>query len=1039
VPSLIGKRLPRREDLRLITGAGRYTDDLAPRDAAHAYVLRSIHPHARIAAIRTEAAREAPGVLAVLTAADYESDGHGPIRHLPNPADAIDPKRPAFDPAVEIAQPPLARDAVRYVGEPVVLVVAESAAAARDAAASVDVEYVALPAVARSIDAIADDAPQLYPEAPRNLAFDLTYGEDAGSERALAESHLVLSREFANQRVIAAHMEPRSAFASYDVDSQTYAITAGGQGVMRHRAAIAGALRVPLERVRLSAFDVGGGFGARTNVHPEAVLVAWAARRTARAVRWTADRGEGFVSDYHGRDMVVRARIGFERDGRIRALRSDYLANLGAYTVNFASMQNVVRIATGLYDVPCAHVRVRAILTNTTPTAPYRGAGRPEVTHALERLLDLAATELGIDRIEIRRRNLIRRDRLPYRSPMGLVYDAGDFHGNMERVVARADWNGFAERRARSERGGKLRGIAVANYLESPVGAPRERVTVTVRGEGVVEILTGTQSNGQGHETTFAQVAAELLDVPFESVVLRFGDTSFVTTGGGTHSNRSMRLVGTLLVKTCGELRERARGRDLFSVAREGPLCATAEISERIPAFPTGAAVCEVEIDRQTGACAVVRYTSVDDAGRVINPLILDGQTHGGIAQGIGQALFEIVDYDRETGQPQNASFMEYALPRAADVPSYDLELVEDPTEGNPLGVKGGGEAGVTPSPAVVVNAICDALRPFGADDVSMPATAEKIWAALSRAAVTVIVLIGLLASHATAQTSALVRVITPPIDAGAQPFYAQAMGFFKKAGITVEIAKASNGAAVAAAVAGGAADIGQSNLVSIASAHARGLPFVMIAGANEFVASQHQNALVVAPGSPIRTARDLNGKTVAVTGLKNITEIGFDLWFERNGGTLSSVKIIELPFAAMAAAVANGRVDAATMTVPELSEAVRTHAVKVLAYPLESIGKTWLVGGWFTTAAWAQAHPDLVRAYVAAMSAAAAWANRHQSESAKILEAATGQPVDPQTSRVPYAGELDPKAMQPVIDASAKYGAIKTPFPASELIFQRL
>ena len=550
---------------------------------------------------------------------------------------------------------------------------------------------------------------------------------------------------------------------------------------------------------------------------------------------------------------------------------------------------------------------------------------------------------------------------------------------------------------------------------------------------------SGTHSNGQGHETTFAQVVADLLDVPFENVVLRTGDTSFVTVGGGSHSNRSMRLVGTLLVKTCGELRERAGGRDVFSVAREGPLSASAEIAERIPAFPTGAAVCEVEIDRQTGACAVVRYTSVDDAGRAINPLILDGQTHGGIAQGIGQALFEIVGYDRETGQPQNANFMEYAMPRASDVPSYDLELVEDPTQGNPLGVKGGGEAGVTPSPAVVINAICDALRPFGVDDVSTPATAEKLWGAISRAVVAVVALIAFLSSHASAQTAGVIRVVTPPIDAGAQPFYAQAMGFFKKAGITVEITKASNGAAVAAAVAGGAAEIGQSNLVSIASAHGRGLPFVFIAGANEFVASQHQSALVVAPNSPMRTARDFNGKTVAVSGLKNITEVGFDLWFEQNGGTLSTVKIIELPFASMADAVANGRVDAAMMTVPGLSRAIRTHTVKVFAYPLESIGKEWLLGGWFTTAAWAQAHPDLVRAFVAAMTATADWANHHQNDSAKILEAATGQPVDPQTSRVLYANRLDPKTMQPVIDASAKYGAIKTAFPASELFLQRL
>jgi carbon-monoxide dehydrogenase large subunit len=732
MPALIGQRIPRREDVRLITGAGRYTDDLAPRDAAHAFVVRSIHAHARIVALRADEARRAPGVLAVLTAADYEADGHGPIRHLPNPADAIDPQRPAFEspdparPVVETPQPPLAATLARYRGEAIAVVVAESAGAARDAAQLVEIDYEPLPAVADAVAACT---------SPEHVAFDLRYGDDAATERAFGDAALVLERTFHNQRVIAAHMEPRSAFASYDGGAQTYAITAGGQGVMRQRAAIAGALRVAPERVRLISPDVGGGFGARTNVHVEPLLVAWAARRVGRTVRWTADLGEGFVTDYHGRDIVVRARMALGQDGRIRAMRYDYLANLGAYTINFASMQNVVRIATGLYHVPAAHVRVRALLTNTTPTAPYRGAGRPEVVHALERLLDLAAARLGIDRVEIRRRNVVRREQFPYRSSMGLVYDAGDFLGNMERVVARADWDGFPARRAQSEAGGKLRGIAVANYLESPVGAPRERITVTVRGDGTVEILTGTQSNGQGHETTFAQVAAELLDVPLEAIVLRFGDTAALTLGGGTHSNRSMRLVGTLLVRTCAELRERAGG-DLFGCARAREargeaLSASAEISERIPAFPTGAAACEVEIDPQTGACAVVRYTSVDDAGRVINPLIVDGQTHGGIAQGIGQALFEEIAFDPETAQPLAASFMDYALPRASDVPAYDLELVEDPTEGNPLRVKGGGEAGVTPSPAVVINAICDALAPYGVDDVAMPATAEKIWRAL--------------------------------------------------------------------------------------------------------------------------------------------------------------------------------------------------------------------------------------------------------------------------------------------------------------------
>jgi len=741
---LIGRSIPRREDLRLITGGGRYTDDLAPRDAAHAQFVRSYHAHARIESIDTAAAAASPGVFAVLTAAEYAADGHGPIKHLPNPADAIDVSRLAFEsrpshPVVETPQSPLARDVVRYVGEAVVMVVATTAAAARDAAELVDVVYAPVPSVTDSRDAVNVSAPQLFDDVPQNVAFDLDYGDAAATDAGIEAAALVLSHEFVNQRVIAAHMEPRAAFARYDTQNGTYEITAGGQGVVRHRAAAAGALGVPVDRVRFVTPDVGGGFGARNNIHVEPILVAWAARRIDRPVRWTSDRSEGFATDYHGRDIVVRATMALDRDGRIRAMRYDDLGNVGAYTVSFAPLQNVVRIATGPYHVPAAHVRVRAVVTNTTPTAPYRGAGRPEIVFAFERLLDMAAKELDIDRVAIRERNLIRPEMFPYQSPLGLTYDCGDFLGNMERVVDRADWSGFGIRRAASEEAGLLRGIAVANYLESPVGAPRERITLTVHASGTIEIIAGTQSNGQGHETTFAQVVADLLDVPFERIVLRTGDTSIVASGGGSHSNRSMRLVGTLLVEACEALRTRARelGEDDVVIAaarlaeRGEALTHTADIARRLPAFPTGSAVCEVEIDPGTGVVRVARYTSVDDAGRVINPMIVDGQTHGGIAQGIGQALFEHIAYDPENGQPIGASFMGYAAPRATQVPSYDLELVEDTTSGNPLGVKGGGEAGVTPSPAAIVNAICDALRRYGVDDIEMPATAEKVWRAI--------------------------------------------------------------------------------------------------------------------------------------------------------------------------------------------------------------------------------------------------------------------------------------------------------------------
>jgi len=742
---MMGRSIPRREDQRLITGQGRYTDDIAPRNAVHACFLRSIHAHARIVSIDVSAALQAPGVLTVLTADDYAADGHGPIKHLPNPADAIDTSHPAFEPrpghpVIEPLQPPLATGVVRYVGEAVVMVVGATAAAARDALELIDVTYEPLDAVTQSRDAILPGAPQLFAEAPANLAFDLDYGDAEGTEAAIAAADVVLSHEFVNQRVIAAHMEPRAAFARYDAANGVYEITAGGQGVVRHRAAAAGALGVPLARVRYVTPDVGGGFGARNNIHVEPILCAWAARRLGQTVRWAADRSEGFTTDYHGRDIVVRATMALSHDGLIQAMRYDDLGNVGAYTVSFASLQNIVRVATGPYHVPHGHVRVRAVLTNTTPTAPYRGAGRPEIVHAFERLLDMAAEKLKIDRVALRERNLIRPHMFPYHSPLGLIYDCGDFVGNMQRVIARADWAGFPARRAVSEGNGLLRGIAVANYLETPVGAPRERVSVTVEPDGNVVIVSGTQSNGQGHETTFAQVVADLLEVPFHKIVLRTGDTDFVESGGGSHSNRSMRLVGTLLVEICETLRARARELGVSGVVaaaellakREETFSATADISRRIPAFPTGSAVCELEVDPRTGAIAIARYTSVDDAGRVINPMIVDGQTHGGIAQGIGQALFEHLAYDPDSGQPV-VSFMSYAAPRAFQVPAYDLELTEDRTSGNPLGIKGGGEAGVTPSPAVIVNALCDALKPYGVEDLEMPVTTEKVWRSIQQ------------------------------------------------------------------------------------------------------------------------------------------------------------------------------------------------------------------------------------------------------------------------------------------------------------------
>jgi carbon-monoxide dehydrogenase large subunit len=548
-------------------------------------------------------------------------------------------------------------------------------------------------------------------------------------------------------------------------------LTAGCQGAHRIKLALTGCLKLPPERVRVICPDTGGGFGSRSNPHPEQIVVAWAARRLRRPVKWTADRSEGFLTDYQGRDLVTKARLALDKDGRIRALAVELIGNVGAQTVSYVWLSNSYRVTPTVYDVTVASVEVRGAVTNTVPTAPFRGAGRPEATLVIERLLDIAAHRLGIDRVTIRRRNLIRRKQLPYRSATGLTYDSGDFAGNMARVLEAADWQGVAQRRRDAKRRGKLHGAAICNYVESPVGAPHERVEVQVAADGSVTLGVGTQSTGQGHETSFAQVMADQLGVTPEAIRFVGGDTARIASGGGTHSDRSMRLAGALMVEASGQVVGQAKrvaaalldapadaiefadgllsapGRNrrlsLADVARaiaddanlpaelRVPLAATATFTGRIPAYPTGAAVCEVEIDPATGATEVVRYVSVDDAGQAINPLILHGQVHGGVAQGIGQALMETTAYS-DSGQVLSGSFMDYGIPRAVALPSFEVELAEDPTQGSALRVKGGGESGITPSPAAVINAVVDALSPYGVEHIETPATAERVWRAIN-------------------------------------------------------------------------------------------------------------------------------------------------------------------------------------------------------------------------------------------------------------------------------------------------------------------
>ncbi|HKT18352.1 MAG TPA: xanthine dehydrogenase family protein molybdopterin-binding subunit [Stellaceae bacterium] len=780
MPTFIGKPIPRREDLRLLRGRGRYADDVDLPGALHAVFLRSPHAHARIANIVIAEALAAPGVKAILAGAHYRADGLHGIAHLPNSNDALDVSKRAFvaEPGkhiADIAQMPLACDRVRHVGEIVALVLADTLAQARDAAERIEIAYEPLPAVVTIEAALAPAAPLLYDAVPDNTALDIAFGDRAAVERAFAEAALVIRHRFHNPRVIACPLEPRAAHASYDAATGAHVLLCGSQGAHRIRMGVAGALGVPQEKVEVVTQDVGGGFGQKTTVYPEYIALCWAAKRVGRAVRWTSERGEAFLADHQGRDVVTRAALALDAEGRLLALDLDHLGNVGAHTVSYVALGNLYRAASTIYRVPALHQRVRAVLTNTAPTAPYRGAGRPEAHFVIERLLDLAARKLNIDRIALRRRNLIPRAALPEMSATGITFDSGDFIGNMERAAARADWPGFPERRAEARSRGKLRGIAVANYVGIPVGAPMEKVEIAVGDRGI-ELRVGTQSTGQGHETSFAQVAAQWLGVKLEEVTLVTGDTRRVGSGGGTHSDRSMRLAGALMVEAAEKVIAKGkaaaafilgagpgsvefsdgifrasgtnRGIGLLDLARalaeradlpealNGPLAAGAEIFGRIPAFPTGAGIGEIELDPETGAVAVVRYISVDDVGQVVNPMIVEGQIHGSIAQGLSQALGERFAIDEASGQVLSGSFMDYALIRAGDVPFFATDFVEDPTmrPDNVLRVKGGGEAGVNPAPPILVNAVLDALAELGVEDLPIPATPQTVWAAIKAA-----------------------------------------------------------------------------------------------------------------------------------------------------------------------------------------------------------------------------------------------------------------------------------------------------------------
>jgi carbon-monoxide dehydrogenase large subunit len=765
-----GKPVRRKEDVRLLVGGGCYSDDVNLAGQAYACFVRSPHPHARIRRIDTAAALTTPGVIAVLTGAAAAADGMKPITHSPMPGNPYEDMIRSSDVAFIAPHPPMPADRARYVGEVVAMVIGETPAAARDGAERVVVDWAPLPAVTASVTAATRDAPLLYEETKSNVCVDAQVGDGAAVDAAFARAAHVVRFDTWVQRITGVPMEPRAAVGAYDPASDRYTVHAGAGGLGRTQTGVAGALGVPVSAVRVMAQEVGGNFGTRNSCYPEFALVAWAARRLGRPVKWTADRREAFVADYHGRDLAVHAELALDAEGNFLAFRGANLSNVGAHVVSFHPLNKGMALTATVYRVPVVSMRGRAVVTNTSPTTPYRSAGRPEIMFVMERLIDLAARRHGFDRVELRRKNLVPASAMPYRNAVGTVYDSGDYRAALDRALTLADWAGFEARRAEARRRGRYRGIGVANYIELNTGFPRERAHITVRPEGTLELVLGTLSSGQGHATSFAQLLVEWLGVELSEVRLVTGDTDVTVVGGGAHSARALRLAAIVMAKAADQIVGKGkriaawmleasdadiefsarrfsvkgtdRSVDLFAVARaaqradapdalRGPLDGTSDETMPVPSFPYGCAVCEVEVDPETGVVEVVRYATVDDCGRAVNPMILHGQTHGGIAQGVGQALWESCAYDAETGQLMSATLMDYALPRADMLPSFTTEISEVPSTSHPLGLRGGGEGGTTPALGVVVNAICDALAELGVEHIEMPATSERVWRAI--------------------------------------------------------------------------------------------------------------------------------------------------------------------------------------------------------------------------------------------------------------------------------------------------------------------
>ena len=761
----------RIEDPRLLKGDGRYTDDITPPGTLIGVVLRSPHAHARITAIDTSRARTVPGVVAVYTHADLAEDGIGglpcavPLKNRDG--------SPRFDPP----HPVLADGVVRHVGDPVAFIVAETAQAARDGAEAVDVAYDILPAITDLARATQADAPLVWAGAARNICFDWETGDRAKTEALFAKAAHVTRLTVVNNRVVVNSMEARAALAEFDARDARWRLTTNTQGGWLLKQLLAEAVfRVPQEKFRVITPDVGGGFGMKIFLYAEHALTCYAARKLGRAVKWRSERSEAFLSDTQGRANLTEGEIALDAAGKVLALRTRNYADMGAYLSTFAPFIPTLagtKVLASVYGFQAIHANVIGVFTNTVPVDAYRGAGRPESNYLVERLIDAAARELKIDPVELRKRNLVPPAAMPFTSAMGQTYDSGDFGRVMDAALLKIDYAGFPARRAEARERGRLRGIGMAYYLEATGGAPSERAEIRFAGDGGVDLYVGTQSTGQGHETAYVMLTANRLGIDPDNIRVHQGDTDEIPTGGGTGGARSLYSEGQAILVTTATVIEKGKAaaaemleaavadivfddgrfsiigtdrgvdilelarlqREKFAAGKDVTLLDAAEVAEiSSHTFPNGCHMAEVEIDPETGVARVVRYVVCDDVGKAVNPLIVRGQVHGGVAQGLGQALLERTAYDPQSGQLLSGSFMDYAVPRADDLPDIEVDLIEVPCGTNPLGVKGAGEAGAVGSPPAVMNALLNALAERGVVHLDMPATPERVWEALHQA-----------------------------------------------------------------------------------------------------------------------------------------------------------------------------------------------------------------------------------------------------------------------------------------------------------------